>query len=91
VTTQNDFRNTHGNPLDESQGFSPLQCHGYWLMCEVAMRFDRLTLIERTSMDRIKSFMIWLYHHYIENDIKCYMVFYVAMITSRMTLLPTNK
>ena len=25
-------------PLDESQGPSPLQGHGSWLMCEVALR-----------------------------------------------------
>ena len=25
-------------PLDESQGFSPLQGHGSWLVCEVALR-----------------------------------------------------
>src|SRR6202048_5044981 len=25
-------------PLDESQGSSPLQGHGSWLMCEVALR-----------------------------------------------------
>jgi len=24
-------------PLDESQGSSPLQGHGSWLMCEVAL------------------------------------------------------
>ena len=25
-------------PLDESQGFSPLQGHGSWLVCEVALK-----------------------------------------------------
>jgi len=25
-------------PLDESQGSSPLQGHGSWLMCEVALK-----------------------------------------------------
>ena len=33
-------------PLDESQGSSPLQGHGSWLMCEVA-----LTTIPFTGLD----------------------------------------
>jgi hypothetical protein len=29
-------------PLDESQGCSPLQGHGSWLMCEVALRLHMI-------------------------------------------------
>ena len=39
-------------PLDESQGSSPLQGHGSWLMCEVA-------LIHGDSSSRI----VWTFQH----------------------------
>jgi hypothetical protein len=29
-------------PLDESQWSSPLQCHGSWLMCEVALSLSAM-------------------------------------------------
>ena len=43
-------------PLDESQGSSPLQGHGSWLMCEVAM----IIVILETSMYMI----IWVNYRY---------------------------
>ena len=37
-------------PLDESQGSSPLQGHGYWLMCEVALSVT-YTICEWPKLD----------------------------------------
>ena len=42
-------------PLDESQGSSPLQGHGSWLVCEVALKIaqpqsDAITYIPLTDI-----------------------------------------
>ena len=39
-------------PLDESQGSSPLQGHGSWLMCEVALKPTLfITIIDFISLN----------------------------------------
>ena len=41
-------------PLDESQGSSPLQGHGSWLMCEVALRGSQFSHVAMFALKPIR-------------------------------------
>ena len=47
-------------PLDESQGSSPLQGHGSWLMCEMALNTTYFTNLVNQRKETI--FRFWIHH-----------------------------
>ena len=50
-----------GHTLDESQGSSPLQGHGYWLVCELALRASEETEDSDESFGYIKNIYCLFY------------------------------
>ena len=75
-------------PLDESQGSSPLQGHGSWLMCEVALSLHMIAkhgIIQHISNFHMLQFKMFLLlwrtiYHPVQIQLQCFLCSSISRI-----------